>query len=593
MAITSDDVNYLVYRYLLESGFSHSTFAFSQEASVHTRDYIASLTNAGTRHESQAIKPSRVPPGALIYYLQKGLQYEEVETHTMESILTAVAFFGSTLFFFPYRYSRAKDGVTMTKCSAPFSLTHPHECVINESSSHDDQSDAANADKSDTSKQNSKKLNATANVRKEDSLLSKRERKEAKRAEREKKARKESSSGVATAMEGITTAEEDESLLQTASDVTIYKPTIDPARPVGAVYCVGWNPRFMLLAAGSQDGRIRLWRVPPDSSEGIMTDCAVTLDHASADEENGVTCLDWHPQGLMIATGSVGGSVKIWQKSGDLKHTLARHKGTVFSLRFNKKGDLLGTVSSDATVIIWDSATGELRQQFECHESPVLDIDWKDDITFATCSSDKYVYVCRMGMLEPLRVFSGHGAEVNAIQWDATNQLLASCSDDGTIKVWAMETNAPLFNLTGHKQEVFCLRWAPNNPSAANATGSTSGVTATTLGFPQNRMLASGSFDNAIRIWDATSGRCVQILERHTLQVSALCFSADGCFLASGGFDNVFNVWRTRDWALVKSFKGNGNVFEVAWGVKGDKVSVCFHDGVVAVVHLAGLRDKQ
>ncbi|KAI8606937.1 WD40-repeat-containing domain protein, partial [Chytriomyces sp. MP71] len=326
----------------------------------------------------------------------------------------------------------------------------------------------------------------------------------------------------------------------------------------------------MLLAAGSEDGKVRLWRVPPDSSDGVMTDAAVTLEHSPIEDANGVTCLDWHPGGVMIATGSVNGLVKVWQKSGDLKHTLTRHKSTVFTLRYNKKGDLLGTAGSDATVVIWDTATGEMRQQFQCHESPVLDIDWKDDITFATGSSDKYVYVCRMGMLEPLRVFAGHTADVNGIQWDSTGEVLASCSDDGGVKVWSMATASPLFSLAGHGAEVFVLRFAPHNPNPSNAA----------LGFPQNRMLATGSFDHTVRVWDVSCGKCIQVLERHTGQVSALSFSADGAFLASGGFDNVFNVWRTKDWALVKSFKGNGNVFEVAWGVKGDKVSVCFSDGV-------------
>ena len=40
--------------------------------------------------------------------------------------------------------------------------------------------------------------------------------------------------------------------------------------------------------------------------------------------------------------------------------------------------------------------------------APTLDVDWKDDLTFATCSTDKCIYVCQLGSLEPLRHFSGH-----------------------------------------------------------------------------------------------------------------------------------------------------------------------------------------
>ena len=68
MSITSDEVNFLVYRYLLESGFQHSAFTFGLESSVH--------------HTS--INGTVVPPGALISMLQKGLQYVEAEISITE-----------------------------------------------------------------------------------------------------------------------------------------------------------------------------------------------------------------------------------------------------------------------------------------------------------------------------------------------------------------------------------------------------------------------------------------------------------------------------------------------------------------------------
>ena len=91
-----------------------------------------------------------------------------------------------------------------------------------------------------------------------------------------------------------------------------------------------------------------------------------------------------------------------------MKHLLKRHKEAIFSVKWNKKGDLLVTASMDKTAIIWDAYTGESRQQFAFHEAPTLDVDWRDDVTFATCSTDKCIYVCRIGMLEPLRIYSGH-----------------------------------------------------------------------------------------------------------------------------------------------------------------------------------------
>lgn len=53
--------------------------------------------------------------------------------------------------------------------------------------------------------------------------------------------------------------------------------------------------------------------------------------------------------------------------SGDLKITLTKHKGPIFSLKWNKKGDYLLTGSCDKTAIVWDVKAEEPKQQFEFH----------------------------------------------------------------------------------------------------------------------------------------------------------------------------------------------------------------------------------
>ena len=52
---------------------------------------------------------------------------------------------------------------------------------------------------------------------------------------------------------------------------------------------------------------------------------------------------------------------------GELRSTLTKHKGPVFSLKWNKKGDYLLTGSCDKTAIVWDVKSEECRQQFDFH----------------------------------------------------------------------------------------------------------------------------------------------------------------------------------------------------------------------------------
>ncbi|KAK4456564.1 WD40-repeat-containing domain protein, partial [Cladorrhinum samala] len=44
---------------------------------------------------------------------------------------------------------------------------------------------------------------------------------------------------------------------------------------------------------------------------------------------------------------------------------------------------------------------------------------------------------------------------------------------------------------------------------------------------PDSQRLASGSSDNTVKIWDATSGQCLQTLEGHRGSVKSVAFSSD------------------------------------------------------------------
>lgn len=109
-----------------------------------------------------------------------------------------------------------------------------------------------------------------------------------------------------------------------------------------------------------------------------------------------------------MATASYDHMARIWNRQGELVYTLKKHTGPIFALKWNKLADLLATGSADYTAIVWDASTGESRQQFHFHTAPILSIDWRDNTTFASSSSDTSVFVCQLGAVEPLQQFSGH-----------------------------------------------------------------------------------------------------------------------------------------------------------------------------------------
>jgi transducin (beta)-like 1 len=77
------------------------------------------------------------------------------------------------------------------------------------------------------------------------------------------------------------------------------------------------------------------------------------------------------------------------------------------------------------------------------------------------------------------------------------------------------------------------------------------------------QLLVTASFDTSIRLWDVEAGGCVSTLTKHTQPVYSVAFSPNGRFLASGSFDKRLHIWNVADGALVKTYQGNGGIFEV------------------------------
>jgi len=234
------------------------------------------------------------------------------------------------------------------------------------------------------------------------------------------------------------------------------------------------------------------------------------------------------------------------------------HEGPIFALKWNANSTLLLSGSVDKSAIVWDAVAGTVRRHFRLHKAPTLDVDWRDETSFATCSTDKMIHVCRLGESAAVRTFQGHTDEVNCVKWDPRGNLLASCSDDCTARVWSMASDKPLHVLSGHSKEIYTIKWSPESNSR---------------GTP---LLASASLDKTVRLWELDSGTCLQTLSGHTEPVYSVAFSPNGELIASGSPDKSLHVWSVRDGSLVKTFKGSGGIYEVCWNKAGTKLAACF-----------------
>lgn len=235
------------------------------------------------------------------------------------------------------------------------------------------------------------------------------------------------------------------------------------------VFIAAWNPVYDLLASGSGDSTARIWNLV---SAPTTKPPSLVLHHRLESREESekmtnrdVTSLDWNCQGNLLATGSYDGFARIWKNSSELLSTLGMHKGPIFALKWNKAGNLILTAGVDKTTCVWDASSGLCKQQFAFHTAPALDVDWRDNEVFASCSTDHFIHICRLGYDRPLYSFSEHTNEVNAIRWNPSGEFLASCSDDMTLKVWSIKENRCLNTFSAHKKEIYTIKWSPTGKS--------------------------------------------------------------------------------------------------------------------------------
>ena len=70
---------------------------------------------------------------------------------------------------------------------------------------------------------------------------------------------------------------------------------------------------------------------------------------------------------------------------------------------------------------------------------------------------------------------------------------------------------------------------------------------------PLGNLIASGSYDETIRLWDVRTGDCLRVLLAHSEPVTAIDFSRDSTFLVSCSFDGLCRVWDTATGQCIKT----------------------------------------
>ncbi|MFE9446482.1 TIR domain-containing protein [Streptomyces sp. NPDC006602] len=83
---------------------------------------------------------------------------------------------------------------------------------------------------------------------------------------------------------------------------------------------------------------------------------------------------------------------------------------------------------------------------------------------------------------------------------------------------------------------------------------------------PGGKIVATGSYDHTVRLWDFETDRPLATLRGHTDSVTCIAFDRTGERLVSGGWDNVARLWDVESFTEIATFTGHTSwVSSVSW----------------------------
>lgn len=277
---------------------------------------------------------------------------------------------------------------------------------------------------------------------------------------------------------------------------------------------------------------------PPHSPtpSPISGHCLKTIQGGSA----GLRSIACHPHRHLIASGGLGGTIRLWNEAGECVQTFTDYEGSIWKVAFHPRGDLLASASLHGEVHIWELATGRCRYTLRRENN-----SWIQAFSYtpqgyllSATSSDATIRYWDSDSGECLRsIVLDPGAYILGMAIDPQGKYFVTTGNDGALRWWDVETGASL-RVSGGKE------------------GHLWGVAI----HPQQPLIATVGNLFGINLWHADTGQFLRSLEGHTGIHGGVVFSPDGSLLVSGRSDRTIRVWDVATWQCLRVIEGHAAV---------------------------------
>jgi WD40 repeat protein/serine/threonine protein kinase len=351
----------------------------------------------------------------------------------------------------------------------------------------------------------------------------------------------------------------------------------------GRIGTLAVSPDGEWIATGSPTTEIKLWNAADGVSRGSLSG-----------HDSEISALAFSPRADRLVSGDSRGHVRVWRLDNSargaassanwkVERELIGHSGAITGLRFTPDGARLITASGDHSCGQWDVATGqEQRQLVLKHNDYVSSLDLSPDGTRAlTACDDGSVRLWRVADAMQLATVKSPRSLFNAVGFspDGSTAILTS-SEDKRVALWDLSVQSAIrnpqaaiggatadltlrpfvdFNQLGG--EVWSAMFAPNGRHILTIGGndaqlwnietkkpvirySPHGAVASAAVSPDGKLIATGSWDQSAKIWDAATGHAIRKLDGgHTGYINSVEFSPNGRELLTASDDRTARIW--------------------------------------------------
>ncbi len=311
------------------------------------------------------------------------------------------------------------------------------------------------------------------------------------------------------------------------------------------VSSVAFSPNGKIIASSSYDNTVRLWDIQGNS-----------IGEPLRGHEGAVKSVAFHPDGLIVVSGGEDSTVRLWDIQGNpIGEPLCGHEGAVYSIALSRNGQMIASSGADATVRLWNIQGNPIGEPFRGHQHPVLSIAFSPNG----------------------RMIVSNGADGIARLWDIQGKLI----DELLWKVGGIQSYSPgtTFSFGGQfeKPVTFDMPlWAKE------------GFVYSVAFSPDGQMIAIGSEDNIIRLWDIRGDWIGGFFQGHEGAIISLAVSPDRQMIASSGEDKTVRLWTMQGNLASKSFHTPQEIKSLAFSSDSQKLLGCGDVGAVYLWDLQG-----